>query len=190
MGYYNDEKNVAAYIEMADGYIGHALINTLEQYIPDGSTVLELGMGPGTDLLLLAQYYRVTGSDFAEPFLQRFRRQHPDIDLMLLDAVTLETNRTFDAIYSNKVLYHLTPAELRQSFTEQLRLLKPGGIALHSFWYGEKPSEEMNELHFEYHTYDTLRDLIDPRFSLQEVGRYGEIEPDDSLFIVLKKRFM
>jgi len=38
-----------------------------------------------------------------------------DLDYLNLNATTLETNKIFDGIYSNKVLHHLKDAALRTS---------------------------------------------------------------------------
>ncbi len=108
MSYYEDKDNAEQYIKMAEGYDGATLIAVLNEHLAAGSTVLELGMGPGTDLGLLAETYTVTGSDYTQTFLDIYLETHPDADLLRLDAQTLETKRTFDCIYSNKVLHQLT----------------------------------------------------------------------------------
>ena len=187
MGYYDDAKNAAKYINMAEGYDGAELITVLRQHVPDGASVLELGMGPGKDVLLLSQHYTVTGSDSALPFIERFQRANPNADVLQLDAVTIDTPRTFDAIYSNKVLYHLTRDDLKTSFKTQLERLNAGGVALHSLWVGEG-DDKMHGLHFSYYTEETLRSAIPSQFEVIEIARYAEMEPDDSLYVVLKKR--
>ncbi len=128
MGFYDDEDNVETYVKMAEGYDGRELVAALRQHLPPGATVLELGMGPGKDLALLAEAFTATGSDRSEIFLRRYRRDHPDADLLLLDAVTLETERCFDAIYSNKVLHHLSVDELRKSLHRQVARLNADGL--------------------------------------------------------------
>ncbi len=187
MNYYDDAKNVASYIKMAEGYDGTALVQVLTQYLPVGSAVLELGMGPGKDLALLAQHYVVTGSDRSPMFLDRYRADHPDADLLQLDAATLATERRFDGIYSNKVLYHLTVDELRHSFARQAAVLNPQGIALHSFWRGEG-EENLHGLHFVYYDVEGLCDLASPAFDILEASLYGEAEEDDSICLVLQRR--
>ena len=187
MNYYDDPKNAAEYIKMAEGYDGAYLIDILKQHLPAGATVLELGMGPGVDLEILGRDFQVTGSDRAQPFLDLYRQRHPKADLLLLDAVTLETKRRFDGIYSNKVLHHLTIDELRDSFQRQAELLKPGGMLLHSFWHGNKV-EEIAGMRFFYHTLETLKPLYDANYALLESGIYAEMETDDSLYVVLRKR--
>jgi len=137
MGYYDDPKNVREYLDMAEGVDGRALVEVLAHHLSAGSTVLELGMGPGKDLTFLSASYRATGSDSAQLFLDLYQEAHPDADLLLLDAVTIDTARRFDGIYSNKVLQHLTREEACASIQRQAEVLTEGGIALHSLWYGE-----------------------------------------------------
>ncbi|MFC1961079.1 class I SAM-dependent methyltransferase [Chloroflexota bacterium] len=190
MTYYDDAKNVEEYIQMAEGYDGQLLIDILRGHLADESTVLELGMGPGKDLLLLAEHFTVTGSDRSPVFVERFRKAQPNADVIQLDALTmagLPAERQFDGIYSNKVLYHLTPDQLTAAFPRQAAALKPGGIALHSFWAGEG-EEDMHGLHFAYYTADTLRAAVGREYEVLRLDTYAEMDPDDSLVIVLKKR--
>ena len=187
MGYYDDEKNVEQYIKMAEGYDGAFLIDALRQHLASGSTVLELGMGPGKDLLLLSQHFKATGSDSSSVFVERFHARHANADVIQLDAITMDTDRQFDAIYSNKVLYHLTREQLRQSLEQQQRILRPGGLALHSFWYG-KDNEEMHGLHFAYYDEEQLRAVAERHYEVVRIERYAEMEAGDSLYILLRKR--
>lgn len=54
MGFYDNEATAKQYIELAKGYDGRSLIKKLRNYLPDGASVLELGMGPGVDLMILS----------------------------------------------------------------------------------------------------------------------------------------
>ena len=132
MGFFDTEKGVEEYLEMAKGHDGRELIEKLSEYLPANSTVLELGIGPGTDLELLSKRYEVTGSDNSNLFLERYRKVNPEADLILLDAVTLETDRRFDCIFSNKVLQHLQREELEESIPRQAEVLNE--MAKDDFW--------------------------------------------------------
>ena len=57
------------------------------------------------------KYYKVTGSDSSQVFVDRYKKLHPEADVFQLDAKSLDINRNFDCIYSNKVLLHLTKQE-------------------------------------------------------------------------------
>ena len=186
MGYFDSKENVDAYIAMADGYDGADLIALLGRYLPEGSSVLELGMGPGKDLDLLRQAYRVTGSDTSRVFLDRYRKDHPDADLLLLDAIRMDTDRTFDCIYSNKVLHHLSRAELETSLHRQKVVLNDGGLLLHSFWHGTG-DEEHHGLRFTSYTEPNLRAAVCDGFDIVALESYKEMKDGDSLSILLRK---
>ena len=187
MGYYDDPKNVDEYIDMAEGFDGRELIAVLRQHLPEGATVLELGMGPGKDLEILGEHYRVTGSDSSRAFLDRYRGANPEADLVLLDAASMDIDRTFDGIYSNKVLIHLTERELGQSLHRQAAVLNSNGVMLHSLWYGDKKEEVFDGLRFVYHTEASFASLVRDEYEILACARYTEIEEDDSIYFVLRK---
>ena len=186
MGSFDTEEGVSEYLEMAKGHDGRELIEKLSEYLPADSTILELGMGPGTDLEILSKRYEVTGSDNSNLFIDRYRKANPEADLMLLDAVTLETDRRFDCLFSNKVLQHLQRADLEVSIPRQAELLEDGGLLAHAFWYGSK-IEEHGGLHFQYYEESDLQEMFGEHFDVVLVERYEELDPGDSIFIVLKK---
>lgn len=183
MGFYDDEETALQYIAMAEGYDGRELIEVLRHHLPDGSSVLELGMGPGVDLGILANHFRATGSDISQYFLDRYRDVHPDADLIHLDAVELETERVFDCIYSNKVLHHLTTEALSKSLRRQREILTDGGLVFHSFWRGNGV-EEHHGLKFVYQNEDSLRETFGAVFGRVSVVTYTEMEEEDSLYVL------
>ena len=182
MGFYDTEDGINTYLDLAEGYDGRSLIRALAEFLPKGATVLEIGMGPGVDLDILAHDYRATGSDLSQLFLDRYRAMHSDADLLRLDAITLNTERRFDAIYSNKVLHHLSSDQLPQA-----RVLNPGGLVLHSLWWGDKDDEWMEGLRFTYYTESVLSDIFaSAGFELLSVQRYEEMEPSDSVYVIAR----
>jgi SAM-dependent methyltransferase len=184
--YFDDEENVAEYVRLAEGYDGREFMPVLRRYLEDGATVLELGMGPGKDLDILSESFQVMGSDSSSVFLERYRKLNPAADLVLLDAVTMDTDRRFDCVYSNKVLVHLTKEELQRSLHGQLRVLKQDGILFHSLWVGAR-EEEFSGLRFVYYTEDTFRQLVGDAYEVVELESYPEMEPDDSFYVVLRR---
>ena len=73
------------------------------------------------------------------------------------------------------------------SFTRQRERLTDGGLLMHSFWYGDT-EEEFHGLRFVYYTEDELLDTIGIGFEVVAMGRYREIEDDDSFYALLEKR--
>ena len=187
MSFYDTAEGVEEYVEMVAGADGAVLIDVLRRSLPAGSTVLELGMGPGADLDILSRTYAATGSDRSWAFLDRYRSAQPAADVVELDAVTIATDRTFDAIYSNKVLHHLTREELGVSLIRQSERLNPRGLLMHSFWYGDK-EETIAGLRFVHYTESALTAIVADRFEIVEMHRYEELHVDDSIWILLRKR--
>jgi len=187
MSFFHDEKNVKEYIVMCEGYDGEELIDVLRENLAEGSMVLELGMGPGKDLDILKKFYRITGSDYSEIFLNTYRESNPHADLLLIDAIKMNVANKFQGIYSNKVLHHLSRDELKESIEKQSKVLINPGIMLHSFWYGDK-EEEMHGLRFVYYNEENLIKLFSKDFEIIEMKKYDELEAGDSIYVVAKKR--
>jgi trans-aconitate methyltransferase len=190
MTYFDDKKNVLEYIKMvedAEGYDPILLIDKFKKHVPQDSKVLELGMGPGKDFDILKQTFEMTGSDSSQVFLDLYRDKDGSADLLNLDAVSINTNQKFDAIFSNKVLVHLSKDELHQSFIRQLEILNNDAISFHTFWQGDK-EEYMHELRFVYYQVEELIKSVPKKFEVIEANLYKEMEKDDSICLVLKKQ--
>jgi len=183
--FYENSKNVDEYIKMAKGYDGKEIIDKLHGFLGKNASVLELGMGPGVDLELLSQQYEATGSDLSQEFLDRYLQKQPEADVLLLDAIHLNTDRTFDCIYSNKVLHHLTLTELEKSLLHQTLRLNEGGIVCHSFWKGNEEME-MKGMYFKYHEQETLVDVFEMNYEVLLCEVYTELEENDSILVIAK----
>ncbi len=182
---YDTEDGVEEYVAMARGYDGRTHIERLDLLLPPGSEVLELGMGPGVDLDMLAQRYQAVGSDASQAFLDRYASTHPGAELLRLDAVTIDTTRRFDAIFSNKVLHHLTTEQLTRSLQRQAELLRPGGLLLHGLWAGTT-TEDQHGLHSQDYTSDTFAAAVPSVLAVVECTPYREMSEGDSIRVVLR----
>lgn len=185
--FYDDEKNAREYIESREDFDGGFLIEFLKKYLKPNSTVLELGMGAGKDFDILSKTFQATGSDYSQIFLDIYREKKPNADLLLLDAVTLETDRKFDCIFSNKVLHHLSPDDLKKSFKRQKEILNKNGIIFHTFWYGEK-REKFQDLNFIQYKLSKLWEMTNGDFRFIEAGGYTELIKADSIYLVLQEK--
>lgn len=185
--YYKTKESVEEYIKLAKGVDSSQLIRKLNIFLSPGSSLLEIGSGPGTDFKILKDSYKVIGSDYSTEFLNKLTDNNPKDEFLNLDAITLNTDKKFDGIYSNKVLQHLTDEELRKSIIRQLDILNPGGIICHSFWKGEG-SETFKGLLVNYHSNDSLTALFENYFELHSIQEYKEFEDGDSLVLIGKKK--
>ncbi len=185
MGYFDNEKNVQDYINMVEGYDATELINILRKHLQKGSTLLELGTGPGKDLDILRKYYKVTGSDSSQIFINGYKKSHPESDIIQIDAKDIKIQRKFDCIYSNKVLIHLTKEECKSSLKQQKKILNSKGLLFHTFWYGTK-TEKHHDLLFTYYTDDELKSMVEEDYNILKIERYTEDEKNDSIITILQ----
>ncbi len=185
--FFEDEKTVIEYIEACEGLDGRFLIEILKKHLKPNSTVLEIGIGAGKDLDILKESFKVTGSDYSKVFLNIYKQKNPNADLLLLDAVTLATDRKFDCIYSNKVLHHLSRKNLIKSLNRQKTLLNKDGILFHTFWLGEK-AEKFQDLHFIQYKIDELKELTQKDYKLLEIQTFEEMLINDSVYLILQHK--
>jgi arsenite methyltransferase len=103
--------------------------------VPAGATVVDIGSGAGTDLLLAAVHVgptgRAIGVDMTEAMRERARRgaaacglTHVDVREGEATALPVETE-SVDVVISNGVLNLV--AEKQMAIAEVRRILKPGG---------------------------------------------------------------
>lgn len=187
MGFYDDASNVDRYIEMCADYDGTHLYEALYKHLKENASLLELGSGPGFDIPFLTSRYQVTGSDLSQEFLKRCRKTFSDIKFLELNAQAMNTQQSFDCIYSNKVLHHLTENELQQSLKAQTLCLNKNGLIAHAFWIGDE-DKEMEGLLFTYYQQEQLLDIISQDYEVLSTLSYGEFEDGDSLFVIAKLR--
>ena len=108
--------------------------------VPLGATVVDVGSGAGTDLLLAAQAVgaqgRAIGIDMTESMLRKAKAASAEaglsnVELRHGDALELPIeSASADVVISNGVL-NLAP-DKRRAFSEVLRVLRPGGRFLYA----------------------------------------------------------
>jgi arsenite methyltransferase len=108
--------------------------------VAPGSTVIDIGCGAGTDLLLAAHaagpHGRAIGVDMTEPMIRKAEAAAaqsglPNVEIRRGDALELPVaSSSVDVVISNGVL-NLAP-DKRRAFSEVLRVLRPGGRFLYA----------------------------------------------------------
>jgi len=99
-----------------------------------GGNVLEYGCGPGSSAFLLSQHAAsVVGIDISDVAITKAETQAREegltnVAFQVMNAEDLRfPDSTFDLVCGSAILHHL---DLRQSFAEISRVLKPNGVAL------------------------------------------------------------
>ncbi|MER6945844.1 class I SAM-dependent methyltransferase [Nonomuraea sp. NPDC000554] len=126
--------------ELAAKPLDRALLACLVEQTEPGTTIADLGCGPGHVAAWLAGRGASTvGIDLSAAMVAVGRREHPAVefregDLLALPAADGEFGSAV-AFYS---IIHLAPSELRRAFEEARRALRPSGLLLVSFHIGSE----------------------------------------------------
>ncbi len=192
MDYFLERENVESYTKMVENTDNTFVLGELKKVLMPGSTLLELGMGPGLDLLEMANDYKVVGSDYSPFFIENFKSINDHIDVLVLDALTMEIDKKFDCIYSNKVMVHFTKEELSVSLIKQCEHLNPQGIVFMTIWKDSYNIEKMydGQLTFVYYEENDIKSILPDSLELVKTVTYGEFEPGDSMVVVLRKKLV
>lgn len=186
-GYYHTSKSVEEYISLAKDVNSSNIISKLKQVLPKGSTLLEIGSGPGTDYELLKEDYAVTGSDYSFEFLKRLQNKYPAGNFIHLNAANFSLKTGYDSLYANKVLQHLTNTELRYFIEKQVEIVNEKGIVCFTFWSGSG-DENFKGMFVNYHQIADLKALFCPYFNILILEQYKEFEDGDSIVLIAQKK--
>lgn len=108
-------------------------ISKLREYLPRFKKVLELGSKKGNDLKLLNEYYEVVASENDKVKTRYLKDEFIDIRVILLDALTVDTHKRFDCIYSRNMFDENSLYEISQSLENQKKILNSDGLIFHIF---------------------------------------------------------
>ena len=107
------------------------IISTLRKYLPRFKKVLELGSKKGNDLKLLHEYYEVVASEDEKIKTRFLKDEFIDIRVILIDKITVDTHKKFDAIFSRNTLDNLSLLQINESLKNQKNILNKEGLIFH-----------------------------------------------------------
>jgi ubiquinone/menaquinone biosynthesis C-methylase UbiE len=131
-----DAPDVAAHYAALD-YLTPCERMLFETYIPQGSAILDLGVGGGrTTAYLAKRASRYVGVDYAATMVKACRAKFPSLEFVIADAANLEgfPDAAFDAVvFSFNGIDYVLPEQSRRScFGHIHRVLKAKGILIFS----------------------------------------------------------
>lgn len=107
-----------------------------ETYIPQGSAILDLGVGGGrTTAYLAPRASHYVGIDYATSMVAASRAKFPRLEFLVADAADLSmfSNSSFDAVvFSFNGIDNLNKDGRRSCLEHVCRILKPGGCFIFS----------------------------------------------------------
>lgn len=109
--------------------------------LPEGSDVLELGIGAGVrSSRMLAERHRLTGLDISRAQIERARGRLPEATLLQGDMTAASFDpAAFNAVVSLYALTHVPRGELSALLGRISGWLRPGGLLLATFAGDDSP---------------------------------------------------
>ena len=114
---------------------------------PPPARILDLGCGPGRDLIAFGEAgYQAVGLDGAPRFCE-MAREHSGCEVLQQDMLALALPEAhFDGVFANASLFHVPGQELPRVLLEVRAALRPGGVLFASNprgdgregWHGER----------------------------------------------------
>jgi SAM-dependent methyltransferase len=99
--------------------------------VKEGSTLLELGSGGGSNAFHLKQYYYLTLTDISPDMIAVSQSINPECEHIAEDMRSLRLGRQFDVVFIHDAIdYMTTESDLQQALETAFVHCKPGGIAL------------------------------------------------------------
>ncbi len=155
-------------------------------------TALDLGTGPGTQAIALAERgFKVTATDISDTAvrqaLDKTKEKGLDISFKQDDILNSHLDQEFDFVF-DRGCFHVFPPERRQDYVHVVdKLIKPTGyLFLKCFSHLEKREEGPYRF-----TPEEIKEIFSSRFnvcSIKETVYHGTLDPlPKALFCVLEK---
>lgn len=104
-------------------------IDKFLDFLPTGSSVLDVGCGPGQfSLHIQNRGFNVTGIDLSDAMLSIARQKTPQVRFKKMNMLDLKfSDETFAGVLSSYSLIHIPRHKVKQALLEFHRVLKPNG---------------------------------------------------------------
>jgi SAM-dependent methyltransferase len=124
-------------------------------------TILDLGCGPGRDLVAFAELgHRCVGLDGSPTFV-RMARQLSGCEVLCQSFLALDLPAgAFDGVFANASLFHVPRQELPRVLGELRDALRPGGVLFSSNPRGENQEGWSGERFGAFHDYPSWRGFL------------------------------
>lgn len=135
-----EEYATRLHAELAHKPLDKALLTALLEQTEPGTTIGDLGCGPGHVAAWLAEKgARTVGIDLSPGMVAVGRGRFPQVEFREGDLLELPAqDAEFGSLTALYTIIHLEPGELHRAFKEMERVLRPSGLALLSFHIGEE----------------------------------------------------
>jgi len=136
-----------------------ALLNAIEA--PPPFTLLDVGCGPGRDLMAFtALGHHAVGLEGSPP-LAALAREHSGCEVLEQNLLAMDLPAAhFDGVFANAVLFHVPSQELPRVLKELHATLKPGGVFFSSNPRGQGQEGWNGERYGSYYDWESWQRFV------------------------------
>lgn len=175
--YYSRNANI--YYEHTKDLNMESVLDKFIEYLPEGSSVLDLGCGSGRDsLYLIEKGFDVTALDGAEELCE-LASIHIRQDVLHMKFDEIDFNNVFDGVWACASLVHVTPDKIDSILKKVIGSMKTDGILYMSFKYGDFAGIQ-NDRYFKHYKTRTLKEVLNQFDNLEviDIWKTEEIRED------------
>jgi len=161
LGHYN--RNAEAFWQATRDHDVRQNIAALLRYIesPAPFTILDVGCGPGRDLVTFSKLGHVAVGVEGAATLAAMARTNSACEVWEQDLLALDLPaERFDGVFANAVLFHVPSQELPRVLRQLHDTLKPGGVLFSSNPHGRNQEGWQGERYGAYHDLETWRRYV------------------------------
>lgn len=144
-------------------------VREFSNYLKEGSTILDLGCGPGNIAKFLVNQnkgYKILGVDLSHEMLKLARQNVPTEQFVIGDIRDLQLEQKFDAVIASFCIIHLEDDEAIGLLRKTRDLLNDQGFLYLCFMNGgipgfDKASFSNEEMYFNYFSPDEIKKLLE-----------------------------
>lgn len=170
-------KTIEGYNRCAGAFVAkHMSLGIYEQFVrefsnclKEGSTILDLGCGPGNIAKFLVNQnkgYKILGVDLSSEMLKLAHQNVPTEHFVIGDIRDLQLERKFDAVIASFCIIHLEDDEAIGLLRKTRDLLNDQGFLYLCFMNGgipgfDKASFSNEEMYFNYFSPDEIKKILE-----------------------------
>lgn len=172
-------------------------VTKFAELFPKGSSLLDIGCGPGLNAKIFAQKkLSVTGFDISPEMIKLARKNCPSGDFLVSSVEEFSTDVKFDGICLSFIIVHLKTSDAVSLLNRLSRFVKPDGKVYISFMTGresgyESASFSKNKIFFNYFEKEFIISCLEKngfRLFSSDTASYEESDGSttEELFLIFK----
>ncbi|NQZ84733.1 MAG: class I SAM-dependent methyltransferase [Nanoarchaeales archaeon] len=183
--------NATQYIEKFKLFLDYDTYFEIQNFIKllKGKNILDIGCGPGFQTKYLTEKgFNTTGIDNSEEMIKQGREIYKNSNIKLLELKNInKLNQTFDGIWAEAVLFHISKQDFKDTINNFNKLLNKEGLLYFSLKQGSEELILEDGRFFAYYKKEEILNSLNSKFELLNY-RENKVHKDTFMNFLFKKK--